>query len=123
MALPLGIFPILTAAGTTFRFAKILSFLGALAASAVAFFSQWFTRKVAMQLGIITTIGVVTLAVFTTIKALIASVSIVTPDYISQGFSMITPDNFWFCSSLIASAKITRWVWIWKYHFISRLGK
>ena len=85
----------------------------------VAYFMTWFTKRVAINLTIITLVFGLTLAIFASIKATMAGISTVAPDYFTTSLNMITPDNFWPCASAIFSAKIIRWVWVWKVHFIT----
>lgn len=110
--------PILTAAGTALRVPAFAGFLAGLAAQIIALFTQWFTRRTAIQLGIVASVVALATAVFITIQASIASISLIVPPYVSQGLDMVLPSNFSACVSLIFGAKIVRWVWIWKVHFI-----
>ena len=120
MPLPaLALLPILGSIGTALRIPALATFFAGLAASMVAYFMTWFTRRVAINLTIITLVFGLTAAIFATIKASMAGISTVAPDYFIHALNMITPDNFWPCASAIFSAKIIRWVWIWKVHFIT----
>lgn len=120
MPLPaLALLPILTSIGTALRIPALATFFAGLAASMVAYFMTWFTKRVAINLTIITLVFGLTLAIFASIKATMAGISTVAPDYFTTSLNMITPDNFWPCASAIFSAKIIRWVWVWKVHFIT----
>jgi hypothetical protein len=93
-------------------------FLGNLFGWLFTFFAQWFTKRTAIQLGVVSGIVVLSTAVFASITALIASVSVVTPDFVQDGMNMCIPSNFSFCVSVLISAKLLRWAWQWKVHFI-----
>ncbi len=110
--------PIIAAVGTAVRASAFATFLAGLAGEIVRLFARWFTRRTAIQLGIVAAVVSLAAAVFVTIKLSIAAVSLVVPSYVRQGLDMCIPANFSYCFSLVAGAKIVRWVWIWKVHFI-----
>ena len=110
--------PILTAAGTALRVPALAAFFAGLAGEIVALFAKWFTRRTAIQLGIVASVVALATALFATIELSIASISVVMPSYVRQGLDMCIPANFAPCVSLVLGAKVVRWVWIWKVHFI-----
>lgn len=93
-------------------------FFGNILGYLFTFFAQWFTKRTAISLGII--VGIVSLSTisFAAISALISSISVVTPGFIQDGLNMIIPSNFSLCVSVLISAKLIRWAWAWKVHFI-----
>ena len=120
MALPaLALLPILGSIGTALRIPALATYIAGLAATMVAFFVTWFSKRVAINLTIITLVFGLTVGIFTVIKASLAGISVVAPPYFLDAMNMITPNNFWPCASAIFSAKIIRWVWVWKVHFIT----
>ncbi|WP_366943193.1 DUF5455 family protein [Zhongshania sp.] len=96
----------------------ILTFLSGIAIEIASFFLKWFSKKTAMQLTIVASVGGLTITVFLAIKTLILGISIVAPAEFAQGMSLIIPTNLPICLSSIVSANTIRWLWIWKVHFI-----
>jgi enoyl-CoA hydratase/carnithine racemase len=116
--MPTLLLPIITGAANLLRLPALASFLGTLFAQLVSFFAQWFTVKTAMQLGIVTAVVSLTVALFASIKILIAGIAVVAPPEFVQAMSLIIPDNLPLCFTSIVSARVVRWVWIWQVHFI-----
>ena len=120
MPLPaLALLPILGSIGTALRIPALATYIAGMAATMVAFFATWMTKRIAINLTIITLVFGLTVGIFTVIKASLAGISVVAPPYFLDAMNMITPNNFWPCASAIFSAKIIRWVWVWKVHFIT----
>lgn len=110
--------PILVAAGNALRVPALVGFLASIFGSMVGWFAQWFSKKTAIQLGIVAAVVSLTIALFGAIQLIVAGISIVIPDFVQQGIDMVIPSNFLPCVSAVVSAKVVRWVWIWKVHFI-----
>ena len=109
---------ILASLGTVFRIGSILTFFGGLFASVVGFLATWLTKRIAVTLVVVTLVASLTGVIFVSIKALISGIAVVVPPDVQTAFNMITPDNFWVCFSALFSAKLIRWVWAWKVHFV-----
>jgi hypothetical protein len=116
MAFPL--LPILAYAGGALRVPAIATFLAGLAGTCVAFLAQWFTKRTAIQLGIVASVVAITLVALSAIKLLVDGISLYIPPEILEGASMVIPSNLSPCLSAIIGAHTVRWVWIWKVHFI-----
>ncbi|WP_067222889.1 DUF5455 family protein [Marinomonas gallaica] len=116
--MPVFLLPIITAASNALRLPALAAFLAGIFAQVVGFFAKWFTKNTAMQLGIITAVSSVTIAMVTAIKSLILSLNFVLPPMYIQAMSLIVPDSLPVCFSAIVSAKVVRWVWSWQVRYI-----
>ncbi|MCK5616646.1 DUF5455 family protein [Candidatus Pacearchaeota archaeon] len=112
------ILPIITAAGTALRVSALVGFFAGLIGQMMALFATWFTKRMAIQATVVVSVVALSTAVFVAIKLVIASIVLTTPSYVQQGLNMVLPSNFSFCVSALLGAKIVRWVWAWKVHFI-----
>lgn len=121
--MPVFLLPIIAGAAALMRIPAVAVFLAGIAAEFVKFFFRFFNIKVAIQLGIIASIVTLTFAAFTAIKASMLALSFVAPPSWIQAMSLIVPNNLGVCASVIASAHVVRWVWIWKVYFIMRYAE
>lgn len=121
--MPAFLLPIITGVSHMMRLPALIAFLAGIFGQIIAFFAKYMTTKVAMQLTIITTISALTLAVFAAIKALVTAVSVVAPEGLVQGASLVIPDNAAICVSSIISAHAIRYVWSWKVYFIESFAQ
>lgn len=110
--------PIATRLGNSLRIPALAGFLGGIFGNIASFLASFFTKKVATQITIGTSVVGVTITLWASFSLILASLSIFVPDYVSTGLSMVIPPNASFCVSAVLSAKVIRWVWIWKVHFI-----
>ena len=109
---------ILASVGSLFRIGSILTFFGGLFASVVGFLATWLTKRIAITLVVVSLVAGLTGVMFISIKAIISSIVVVVSPDVQTALNMITPDNFWVCFSALFSAKLIRWVWAWKVHFV-----
>ncbi|MEK0157905.1 DUF5455 family protein [Pseudoalteromonas piscicida] len=121
--MPVFLLPIITGAANMMRLPALIAFLAGIFGQIIAFFAKYMTTKVAMQLTIITAVSALTLGVFAIIKALIMAVSVVAPEGLVHGASLVIPDNAAICLSSIVSAHTVRYVWIWKVYFIESFAQ
>lgn len=116
--MPAIFLPIITGAANLLRLPVLAAFLSSIFAQIVAFFTQWFSVRTAMQLGIISAVSALTILLFASIKGLMAGIIVIAPPSFNQAMSLIIPSNLPICFSAIVSAHVVRWVWIWQVHFI-----
>lgn len=116
--MPAIFLPIISGASNLLKLPVLVAFLSSLFAQIVAFFTQWFSVRTAMQLGIISIVSGLTVLLFASIKALMAGIVVIAPPSFNQAMSLIIPSNLPICFSALVSAHIVRWVWIWQVHFI-----
>ncbi|RZM76428.1 hypothetical protein C3B51_17845 [Pseudoalteromonas rubra] len=121
--MPAFLLPIITGAASMMRFPALIAFFAGLFGQVIAFFAKYLTTKVAMQLTIVTAVSGLTLAVFAAIKALILAISVVAPEGLIHGASLVIPDNAAVCLSSIVSAHAVRYVWVWKVYFIESFAQ
>lgn len=121
--MPVFLLPIIAGAANMMRFPALIAFLAGIFGQVVAFFAKYMTTKVAMQLTIIAAVSGLTLTVFAAIKALIMAISVVAPEGLVHGASLVIPNNAAICLSAIASAHAVRYVWIWKVYFIESFAQ
>ncbi|PST94238.1 hypothetical protein C9I86_02475 [Photobacterium sp. NCIMB 13483] len=96
------------------KFPALVAGLFSVATSLFTFFIKFFTRRVAMNLVIISMITASAVLAYTTIETLLFSINFFMPPEIAIGLSIIAPTNFTACASVLFSARLIRWVWEWK---------
>jgi hypothetical protein len=108
--------------GKMAKFPALVASIFSIATSLFTFLIKFFTRRVAMNLVIVTLITAAAVLAFTTIETLLFSINFFMPPEIATGLSLVVPTNFTACASVVFSARLVRWVWEWKawvIHLIS----
>lgn len=83
----------------------LAGFLGALFGALAEFFVKFFAKKTALGAAAISTFGILTVALFTTISALGAALNLATPAVpgLSSALWLVIPDNFAACMAIAIS--------------------
>ena len=115
--------PIITTVGNVLRAPAFAAFLAGLASQVLGWFTVLFTRRIAINLTIITLIVGVALGFIVAIKVLLAGLSFVVPNQLATGLSLFVPSNAVPCLSVILSAKVIRWVWVWQFYAITKISE
>ncbi|SMY33883.1 hypothetical protein PMAL9190_01342 [Photobacterium malacitanum] len=96
------------------KFPALVAVLFSIATSIFTFFLKFFTRRVAMNLVIVSMITGSAVLAYTAIESLLFTIKFFVPPEVSVGLAIIAPTNFTACASVIFSARLIRWVWEWK---------
>lgn len=91
----------------------LASFLVSLFTSAVSFFMQYVTRRLAIIAAVVAAIGALTTAFFGTMYFLMSQIASVAPDFVVHAYSLCVPSNFPLLFSIWISARLARWVYEW----------
>ena len=116
------IFGILSSIATAARLPALAGLLGGLFAKVVAVFATRFSASAAIQLGDITAIVGLTLALLLVLKGIVLGISATLPPFYSQAMSLVIPTNLLPCMTAVISARIVRWVWVWQVYFIQSVA-
>lgn len=114
-----AILPILATVSEALAIPALVTSIFALAATVFAWFATWFTKKIAINLTILTLILGLAFAAFLAIETMVLGLSYVAPEGLVKGFGMIVPSNLIPCASTVFSARVVRWVWEWKAYTIN----
>ena len=117
-----ALLPVVNTVKNVLKVPAIAAFLAGLAGQILGFFTNFLTRKVAINLTIITMILGLALTVALSIKALATGLSYIAPPELVQGLSLFIPDNATYCVSIVFSAKVIRWVWSWQFYVITKVS-
>lgn len=96
----------------------LAAWLGALFTSLVAFFSQYFVKRLAIIAAAVAAIVAATTAFFAALKALLSGVAAVLPEAVVIGASWVMPSNAVPCMSIVLSAWTLRWLYHWQIKII-----
>ncbi|AGN30002.1 VI protein [Vibrio phage VFJ] len=122
MAMPVFLLPIITGITGALRIPAIAAFLATLAANILSWFSERFTRAVAINLTVLTMVIGLALAAASAMYALAAGLAEITPPYVVDAWGMFVPSNAIPCVATIFSAKVIRWVWGWQFYVITKMS-
>ncbi|MFB9136826.1 DUF5455 family protein [Vibrio sp. AK197] len=114
--------PILSTVSGALRIPAIAMFLGNLAAQVLGWFVQRMSRRLAVNLTILTMVAGLTVTTSAALYGIVNGLSFVIPSYLSEGISLFVPDNAIPCVAAIGSARIIRWVWEWQFFTIMKVS-
>lgn len=96
----------------------VAGLLGGLFGSLLSFLAKFFTKKVALVFAAILIFTSLTSALFLALKLLVASVAVVTPDFVITAASLVIPDNAILCITVIVNAKLLRFAYDWNVKIV-----
>lgn len=99
----------------------IVAWIATVATAFFVYLTTMMTKRLALALVAITVILSLALAFFLAIKAMIYSITVMTPDYIQNGINCIIPSNLVPCLSLVLGARIARQVYQFKVSFVHHM--
>lgn len=120
--MPIILLPLVGAIASLTRIPALVMFISVIMGNLISWFAKFFTKKVAMQLTIITAIVAATTVFFTAIKGAVGLIAIYTPPEVDQAVSMFIPDNASVCVSVYISCRLIRWAYTWQVRFIEMMA-
>ena len=100
----------------------LLLFLGTLLTSlftsVFTFFMQYMTKRFALLLAVVASIGSLTITFFIAFSSLVQALAYSAPSPIVQAFGLAVPDNAVLCLSTVFTAHVMRWVYEWNVKVI-----
>jgi len=95
----------------------LAGWLSSLVASLTVYFTAWFTKRAAMIAAGIAAFGVIVLAVYSTMSALVAGLSVAFPTggLIATGVWLFLPDNTAVCLAAMLAADVALGLFFWQF--------
>lgn len=97
----------------------LLAIIGSVLSTIGGFLAQYFGRRAAVKLMVVT-VGLSLLgAMIVTINGIAAGLAVALPSWVSIGASWVMPSNVNECIAACAAARVTRYAFDWNMFFLS----
>lgn len=97
----------------------LASFITSILSKLFEFFLKFFSKRVAIALVSITAMVSLTVGFFTAIKTIFTQIASVSPPFLNNAASLVVPDNFLACLTIMLSARLLRWGYEWNIKIIA----
>ncbi|MDP2506713.1 DUF5455 family protein [Oceanobacter sp. 3_MG-2023] len=92
--------------------------IGGLFSSVFSFVAKYLTKRLAVVVAAIAAAAAVTAAFLAAVEAVIATLTAVSPEYLTLAIQLVVPDNATTCLSAYYSAKALHWAYGWQVRVI-----
>lgn len=99
----------------------LVTVIFAVASAIATWLVKFMSRRVALNGAIVIMITGAAILAYGAIESLLFTIQFFMPPEIPIGLSIIMPTNFTACASVLFSARLIRWVWVWKAWTIHRM--
>jgi hypothetical protein len=96
----------------------LASTLGAFFGGIVSWLGQYVTKRVAIIIAVIASLGALTVAFFATLAGLISGLSLIAPPGTTDLIGLVFPSNTGACISIVMTAYVSRWVYDWQVRVV-----